>query len=763
MQNNLKHVKTAVIGMSFQFPEISCTADMEKLLYNGNYVGTSSQEERGRLLGIDNYKNIIGNVPLLSDIQYFDNDFFGVMKKEAEEMIPETKLSLTHSIRAIYDAGYSLEQVRGSDCGLIIASSSSDYKQMIRTGSSGAYLNARESMIGGRLSYYFDLRGPVFSVDSTCSSSLLAVIQAASLLESNQADMMLAGGTQILMPLSKSRAHELLLGGEKANWPYIPFDEKAAGFIPAEGVGFVVLKRYDDAVRDADHIYGIISGYGVSGTRAQRDTPVAPDGLSQSRAIKRAWASAGVTADDITEIEAHGASTELGDRNEVAGLAQCLSERTVADDVILSSVKSNLGHTSQAAGIAGLIKVLLGFKNNVAYPVAGFTTPDSRIDFASAHLNPVGRPVKFEAGRHRTAGIDSYGLNELNIHMVVENCVVTGSTSPELARENRFLKLSARTENSLKAYAAAIAGSLSDTSVNINDLIYTLNYSRDDMDFRSSVYFENIDELKEALAHISISRCDGKKAQTADISDVSEELKKKYAQEDPAKLAACMYADGFNIDFVKYYAGCTFSRISAVPYQFDKTLNWVTTEKCDEEKSPQAQTTLNTDALKDIIKTIWEQLLQVEIDYDDSFFMNGGNSLLAMLAAENINSELGTETGIQELYKYGTVNKMTAYINGLLNGVSIENSTCEKTTDTDPQEYKEIHDTIREVWQEALETDEDIADNESFFELGGNSMLAILIMESVADRIGVEIEMDDIYSCDTIEAMTKYVIEKLNS
>lgn len=754
MQSNNK---TAIIGMSFRFPEISSVKEMEKLLMEGKHVGLSGIKQRGELIGISDYGNVIGDIPVLEDIQYFDSSFFGVMKKEAEEMIPETKLALMHSVLAIYDAGYSMRNVKGSDCGLIIAASSSDYKKLLSEGSSGAYLNARASMIGGRLSYQFDLRGPVYSIDSTCSSSLLAVMQASQLLESKQADLMLAVGVQILMPLNRKRAHELLLGGEKAKWPYIPFDEKASGFIPAEGVGALLLKRYEDAVRDGDHIYGVISGYGVSGTSAERDTPIAPNGLSQSRAIKRAWANAGINADDITEIEAHGASTEQGDRNEVIGLAECLRDRTKDEKVYLSSVKSNLGHTSQAAGIAGLIKVLLGFKNNTVYPIAGFDSADKNIDFDAAKLSPLGKAIRFDENKKRVAGIDSYGLNELNVHMVVENHPTVRKVS-DLSEKSRFLKLSAMTEESLRSYAAAIVDAVSDAEADLNDIIYTLNTGRDDFRFRSAVRFNSREELIASLADISIYECNEEKG-TVDIKALPDTLAEIYKDSSEAEIAEALYVQGYDIDFKAWYFGTDFRRASTVTYQFEKNICWVKAKYKEVPDENNEAKTMSSEDIHNKIKEIWEKLLQVDIAGDASFFMNGGNSLIAMLTAEEMNTVLGTEIGVQEVYLYDTVDNMTKYIIGLSDGTD----TAEKTAadEIPPEEYEEIKNTIKEIWQEALETDEEIGDEESFFELGGNSMLAILIMESVVNRLGVEIEMDDIYSCDTIAAMTEYVIDKL--
>ena len=282
--------KIAVIGMSFQYPYLHTPEEFAAHLSKGTFLSNDGWKERGALLHLPDYQKIIGKVPLITGIEYFDHKFFGITQKEAMEMTPEMKLALTHAALAVYDAGYSLQELRGRDCGMVLASSSTaaDYRNLTSKGNTVAYLNTRESMIGGKLSYYFDLNGPIFSVDSTCSSSLLAVTQAADVLNSGQADWMLAGGVQLFLPQDEKRAHELLLGIECAKSDYIPFDEAADGLILGEGAGFVLLKRYEDAVRDRDSIYGVISGYGLSGTRyAHRASPYAPDGASQSRAIVR--------------------------------------------------------------------------------------------------------------------------------------------------------------------------------------------------------------------------------------------------------------------------------------------------------------------------------------------------------------------------------------------------------------------------------------------------------------------------------------------
>ena len=730
--------KIAVIGMSMKYPNIENADGFARFLERGDSLPQGNSDDRGALLNIPDYSRLTGNVPFITGLEYFDNRFFGIVSKEAVEMQPEMKLSLMLAVSAVYDAGYSLADLRGSDCGMVIASSSCDYKRLIPPGSSSAYLDSRETMIGGKLSYYFDLTGPVYSVDSTCSSSLLSVVQAAQVLLSGQADMMLAGGTQLVMPLDEKRAHEVLLGAETAKLPYRPFDKDASGFVAGEGAGFVFLKRFEDAVKDNDRILGVISGSGISGSRADRVSLYAPDHLSQSRAIERAWAQAGVTADDITEIEAHGAATELGDANEVKGLGLNLSGRTVPEKVHLGSVKSNVGHTSQAAGISSLIKVLVEFRENVIYPIANFCEPKPDIDFSGAHLAPVDKLIRVDPEARRVVGIDSYGLNALNVHVVVENYNRSAQSPDKLSEKNNILKISGRTETAFAANAAAIREFIGNTQENINDVIYTLNSGRDDFRFRRAVTFSSTDELIEMLGNIVPIDME----KPADRHELGEH------NGDPKKAAA-LYNSGSYIDFNGYYSGCGYNRVSAPTYCFDKVYNWVLEKKTPEAVEAAPADIKTGDDIAARLRSIWKDVLETEEDIsdDESFFELGGNSMLGTLMIESVNEQFGTSVEIGDIYTYPTIAEMADHIAGL------GGKNTEKQEDT----AEETRSALRKIWKDVLETEEDISDDESFFELGGNSMLGTLMIESVNEQFGTSVEIGDIYTYPTIAEMADHI------
>lgn len=762
--------KIAVIGISFKYPDINSKKDFKEYLQSGKFVPTDGWIERGALMNIPDYNKVLnGNFPLINDIEYFDNKFFGIIKKEAVELTPEMKMSLLHIAGTIYDAGYSIKQISGTECGLVISSSSQscDYLSVLNKRSSVAALSAREATLGEKLSYHLDFRGPVFSVDSTCSSSLLGISQAVDILNNKYADLMLVGGVQLFIPPNADRAYALLSGGNYTD-TYIPFDEKASGLLSGEGIGFALLKRYDDAVRDNDYIYGVIIGTGISGTkRGNRVSSYAPDGVSQSIAIKRAWEKAGITADDITEIEAHGSATELGDAEEVSGLEIAFKNRTTPEDVLLSCVKSNIGHTSQCAGISGLIKVLLGFENHEAYPIANFIRPKSTIDFKAAHLKPIDSTVKFSENKKRIAGIDSYGLNALNVHIVVENHINTCSTLNNIAPDNRVLKITARTQKSFDYNVKAIKDYIKNSRFNLNDIIYTLNIGRDDYKFKAALYFETKEDLIDKLEDVKPVNSENSDI-IIDINKIPESISDiiKNSDKENAEIAEVLINNGYTVDFSKYYNGCSYHKVPVISYQFDKVYNWPIEKKVfSNKKSEQIQVQNNISEYSDVkekIIKIWQEILETndEINENETFFELGGNSMLASILIESINDTFDCEMQLMDIYSYNTISEIYEFVKEQSSGKTISDSSGIVSDKSTPEpDNEDIENKLKKIWEEILETDEEIKINETFFELGGNSMLASILIESINDAFDCEIQLMDIYSYNTIYDMSEHIKE----
>lgn len=431
--------KIAVVGMGFRYPDAVNKTELRKILAEGKTVEGKNAEERGKLLGIENYGKLTGNIRLLPDIDQFDNKFFGIVQPEAMEMPPEMRFSLVCGAEAIMDAGYCIEDMKHTRCGVVLAQSTNRYRDVLKRNSFLSFFNSMPGMTCGYLAHYLHLQGPAYHVDSTCSSSLTALANSCMHILMGSADKMLVGGVQFYLPLNerdgKDMASSVLSLGDHF---CVPFDERANGFFNGEGVGFLLLERYSDAVRNGSPIYGVISGFGMSSNSDDMPTIYAPCAKAQSVAMREAWKMAGITADDITEFEAHGAATPQGDTAEMNSLASCTTDRTKDTPIYVTAVKSNLGHTSCAAGITSIIKVLLGFENKVIYPIANFVHASSSIDFKSAHAKPLGQLLHTGEAK-RVADVASYGLNEMNVHIVLENSGERKSVKIPYCFENKSI------------------------------------------------------------------------------------------------------------------------------------------------------------------------------------------------------------------------------------------------------------------------------------------------------------------------------------
>ena len=506
--------RIAVIGISLCFPSAENKEDFHNFLAEGREAQPCDEiiSRRGELVGINDYKSYLKNTRSIHGIEFFDHKFYGIFKREALEIPPEMRMTMNYVHELFQDAGYSSERLKKTVCGAVTTQSSVRYQELISKPSFLSFFNGMSAMTGGYLSHYFDMRGPVVNVDSTCSSSLLAVAQACDMLMLGRADLMVAGGVQLFLPISQQESNDMFsktmgLSSESC----LPFDSRASGFFSGEGAGFVLLKRYEEAVRDRDHIYGVILGSGMSSNGDRCSTVYAPCGDAQVESLKQAFEKSGISADDITEVEAHGAATLQGDKAEIESLKEMLKNRKKDESVLLTSVKSNFGHTVHTAGIAGLLKILSGFENNTAYPISGFQEPNTALDFKNAHLKPFSETVSIDNDIVRTAVIGSYGLNEMNVHMIVQNYRNSGTASNEIEEKNTVLCLTASDEERLRMFCEKVRIDIINSKYNINDIIYTLNSGRDVYPYRAVFKFVTKDELLEKLTAPEIIKADAEK------------------------------------------------------------------------------------------------------------------------------------------------------------------------------------------------------------------------------------------------------------
>jgi acyl transferase domain-containing protein/acyl carrier protein len=453
----------------------------------------------------------------MDDVDKFDPQFFGILPADAERIDPQQRLFLEETWHALEHAGYPAARLAGSDCGVFAGVSGGDYAQ--RLAAAGCELDGRlmlgtiASTLPARVSYQLDLHGPAIAVDTACSSSLVAVHQACRSLLAGECSLAIAGGACVMttpdMYVMMSKAGILAPDGRCR-----PFDDEARGIVPGEAVGVLILKRASDARRDGDRIYGLIRGSGVNND-GRSNGLAAPTLESQLELVRRVHAEARIDVDDIGYVEAHGTGTQLGDPIEVAALARALSARSASlPPCPIGSVKSNVGHTLNAAGVVGLIKVLLCLEHGQLVPSLHFARANAHIDFAAARLtvNTALAPLEHRADRPRLAALSSFGMSGTNAHVVVEAGPQPSSFAERPGAQ--LVVLSARTREALAAQVARLHAHLARDaagarSVGLRALAYTLLAGRTPLRERLALVAADLTDLQQRLAEWAASGASG--------------------------------------------------------------------------------------------------------------------------------------------------------------------------------------------------------------------------------------------------------------
>lgn len=305
-------------------------------------------------------------------------------------------------------------------------------------------------MATGRIAHFLDLRGANYIQDSGCSSALVQVHDTCMKLATGETDMGLVGGVIVNLNIPQVDNNYNVFGLSSPTFSSRPYDAAADGVALGEGAGCVVLKRLADAECDGDHIYGIIKCGAVNGDGGRSESPSMPSIDGESEVLCEAWEN--ISPDEITEIEGHGIGTTIGDTVEVAAVDKSLKKYGIdsSGEILLSSVKSNIGHLSYAAGLSSLIKVMLGLKNGVTYPISNFKKPSPLIDFEHSALSPLSEVKKWNGTDKRVIGVNSFGLSGTNAHIVVENYRKKIVSASEPSRS--LVKISARTPYSFESF-----------------------------------------------------------------------------------------------------------------------------------------------------------------------------------------------------------------------------------------------------------------------------------------------------------------------
>src|SRR5437763_13979 len=412
---------------------------------------------------------------VIEGIETFDPLFFGISPREAEQMDPQQRLLMMYVWKAVEDAGYSAESLSGTNTALFVGTTNSGYSERVSRAClpiEGYSSTGQTPSVGpGRMSYFLNLHGPSSAIETACSSSLVAIHRGVNAIECGQCDMSIVGGVNILISpelhISYSKAGMLCEDGHCKT-----FSAEANGYVRGEGVGMLVLKRLSDAEQAGDHIYGVIRGSAENhGGRAASLT--APNPRAQADLLIAAYRKAGIDPHTVGYIEAHGTGTELGDPIEINGLKTAFSElmQVIGEGPIqeavcgIGSVKSNIGHLELAAGVAGVIKVLLQMQHKMLVKSLHCEPINPYIQLEGSPFYIVQESQEWETLRDHTgkalprrAGVSSFGFGGVNAHVVLEEYVPktqaerSGSEALPgvLGPTQRLLVLSARNEEQLQ-------------------------------------------------------------------------------------------------------------------------------------------------------------------------------------------------------------------------------------------------------------------------------------------------------------------------
>ncbi len=374
----------AVVGLSGRFPGADNVEELWRNLAAGVCSITEIPIVRSRYWDLADLASHTGRSchwgGFVTDVERFDPLFFGISPSEASVMDPQQRLFLEEAWKAVENAGYAGDALSESRCGVYVGLMNTDYEDLLTqahalTPKAHELTGTAGSVLASRIAYHLNLRGPALAVDTACSSSMVAIHLACRALQLGEVDMALAGGVTLYLTQKRynlmEQAGMLTLSGKCR-----PFDDAADGTVPGEGVGVVVLKRLEDAVRDGDAISGVIVSSGTN-QAGKTNGITAPSMQSQLELITEVYRRGDIDPGTIQYVEAHGTGTRLGDPIEVEALAKVFQNSARQGQCCrLGSLKANLGHTTAAAGIAGLIKVLLSVEHRAIPPQIHFDTPN---------------------------------------------------------------------------------------------------------------------------------------------------------------------------------------------------------------------------------------------------------------------------------------------------------------------------------------------------------------------------------------------------
>jgi amino acid adenylation domain-containing protein/non-ribosomal peptide synthase protein (TIGR01720 family) len=493
----------AVVGLACRFPLADSKEEFWANLVAGRHaIRPFPPDRRADLAGIDDGRTELFEGGFLDRVDLFDHDYFRIPPNVARHLDPYQRLFLETLVEAIEDAGYHRGALHGKPVGVFAGNDHThrlfnSYLDYIEKPDFNSVTGSWTGVLASRLSYLLNLRGPAVVVDTSCSSGLVALDYAMKALRHGDCEVALVGAANLFFAPGKGIVGEV----ENETAEVRAFDRRASGTVWGEGVAAVMVKPLAHALRDGDHVYGVIKGIAVNNDGASNGL-TAPNARAQQEVVLKAWERAAIDPDELSYIETHGTGTNLGDPIEIKGLVGAFSRHTARKQFCgIGSVKTNIGHTVGVAGLASLIKVLIGLERHVLPPSLNFDAPNPLIDFCNSPVYVNDRVRDWaRGGRPRLAGVSSFSLSGTNCHAVLQEAPERPRPEGSERPGPRLFPISARTPEllavTIRRYLAFFGAG---APVHLADACFTAAVGREHHPERAAVVAEGVPELGAGL------------------------------------------------------------------------------------------------------------------------------------------------------------------------------------------------------------------------------------------------------------------------
>jgi len=797
----------AIIGLSFDLPNIKNWHELvASLSDNASYIGELPHARAEEL------RKVFGAVEMaragyMNEIDKFDNEYFGFTERESVKTFPEHRLFLTYAMKAFYHAGYNEAALKGSKTGVFFTASRTAYHNYASvTDLTFSQVDFISGIEGTRLANFLDTRGPVISIDTSCSSSLVAINAARQSLNNHECDIAIVGGVKILT-LTRESTMKNVVHSKKEECR--PFDKEADGMMNGEGAIFFVLKRYDDALKNGDAILAEIKGIGINHGGARISSLTAPSSQAQKEVILQAWKNAKVGPAQIKYIEAHGTATILGDPIEIEGMKEAFYESGVTADNAacgVSSFKGQIGHLDYLSGLAGLLRLVAVLNTKVIPLQANLRQLNDYFSIEGTGLYiPASTGTWPGDDEERIGGVSSFGMTGTNVHVVVsqKECHV-----PNTAYESAYyLQISGKDALQLAGYKQYILEKilpLQDIAA-IHRVAARLNTVFQIGNENEGIVYTSRESLITALQTASQKPAGSRQLLLLDlelmtypkdlIKDVFVEndlIKQTWDKHVALPLDSITHSYGLNALFqytiYMYLLEKAGSHLKFITPKGGSVLNAlvkseITVAQVASQEGEHASShhAFDESMFRKYLKENLGSELLTLIDFsgrDKSRFDDLGLQLHVIdgLLTNSSRCQLYAdilETGVKPLkpgfnplsddidLPYFNLKRFWPVVHTQAAGSSTKNTTQTEAPAVPAISSEAVVKAVRESWALILERS-DFSNEESFFDLGGTSLAALDMIDEIEKQIkGVKIPYESIYTNATVSLLTASILRQL--